>query len=148
MKRFRPCWRLDTLLAVFVVPGLLVPLACMTFPPEPEWQDQLTVQQGCFAHIMEPWEYLESRELSGVVVSDVSDSQGVPGVAVFARRVPNGEVLREVSDDEGRFRFAEVKSGMYEVAACLDGFNPWRGHVRIRKAARAKPLRLLVTLGA
>jgi hypothetical protein len=134
--------------ALSAVAGSACLLACATFPPEPKWENQLSVQQRCFSHILEPWEFVEARELSGVVVTDASQSSGFSGAVVFARLAPGGEVFRTVTDESGRFHFSDLGSGIYEVAACLDGFNPWRGHVRVRRAGPHEALRLVLTLGA
>jgi hypothetical protein len=62
----------------------------------------------------------------GAIIGSVTDASGgaLPGVTLKltspALQVPASVT---VSDDEGRYRFAELRIGVYRVEAVLDGFK-------------------------
>ena len=59
------------------------------------------------------------------VLGTIQDATGavLPGVEVTATHVDTGLSRTVVSDDEGRYRIANLNLGDYEVAASLPGFQ-------------------------
>ena len=137
--------RLPSLLPVASTAGL----ASCAFvpPPEPPAEAQLWRQNHCFAHILPPWTHIDATAMEGVVHGDVAEPFPVPGATVFLRPFPNGPVLSAVSDEAGLFRFPGLASGLYEVSVCQDGWNPWRGTVRIVPTASAHRIDVFLSLG-
>jgi hypothetical protein len=61
-----------------------------------------------------------TSRISGTVVG--ADGAPLPGVTIEAKNTETGLVLVEVSDGEGFFRVINLPTGVYDVAASLDGF--------------------------
>jgi hypothetical protein len=61
---------------------------------------------------------------TGSISGRVTDPQGaiVPGAAVIARQVDTDVASETVTDAQGRFRFAYLKVGRYEIKVTLAGF--------------------------
>jgi hypothetical protein len=70
-----------------------------------------------------------------------------PNAVVYARRWPSGGISETRTDANGRFSFAEARSGTFEVAVCASGWNPWRGTVRISADARIMSGDFIIELG-
>jgi hypothetical protein len=117
-------------------------------PPEPPMDAQLWHQNHCFAHILRPWTHIDVKAIEGVVRGDLTEPFPLPRATVLLRRFPNGAVLSAVSDEAGGFRFPGLPSGLYEVSVCQEGWNPWRGTVRIVPSATAPGLDVALSLGA
>lgn len=98
---------------------------------------ELWREQQCFAHELPPWRHLEASVLSGDVFTAGSTvgEWPIPVAVVFARQWSRGSVTRAAVNQQGRFSIPELQSGLYEVAVCAEGWNPWRGTVRIRRGA-------------
>ncbi|MBK9968841.1 MAG: carboxypeptidase regulatory-like domain-containing protein [Holophagales bacterium] len=116
-------------------------------PPEPPTDAQLWRQNHCFAHILPPWTHVDVSVMEGVVRGNLAEPLPVPGATVLLRRFPNGPVLSAVSDEAGVFRFPGLVAGLYEVSVCQDGWNPWRGTVRVAPTAPARSLEVVLSLG-
>src|SRR5262245_9300424 len=118
---------------------LLFEAACVHVPPptEPAYEQQLWKEKGCFAHVLPEWTHLELVELAGTVYrAGAGRADSLPQSLVLVRSYPGGAVRQTFTDDSGRFRFADIREGTYELAICLGGFNPWRGTVRVPRTAR------------
>ena len=123
-------------------------VSCTFVPPsEPSTSAQLWYQSHCFAHILPPWTHVDATVLEGVVRSDLTESFPLPGATVLVRPFPDGPVLSTVTDQVGAFRFPGLRPGLYELSVCQDGWNPWRGTVRIVATAPAASLNLVLSLG-
>src|SRR5438067_1123840 len=72
---------------------------------------------GTAAHAQET---INTGSISGRVI----DPQGalVPGAAVVARQTDTNVTAETTSDPQGRFRFAYLRVGRYEIKAHLQGF--------------------------
>ncbi len=127
---------------------LLQPACVHVPPPEPVVGRQLWQEEKCFAHKLPEWRHLELRELGGVVVAGgTAHPDLLPDSRVFARSWPSGPHLRSVTDASGSFGFSQTGEGTYELAICRDGWNPWRGTVRVSRSAQEKRGRFTVVLG-
>jgi hypothetical protein len=138
--------RTMTLSTMFMMLGQL---ACASLPAEPAIDAQLWKQQGCFAHILPDWRHLQTSRLAGSVFTQgQTRAEGpIPSAVVFAREWPNGTLRRAQVDTNGDFAFPDVATGIYEVAICAMGWNPWRGTVRVAGGVRATRLDFPLTLG-
>jgi hypothetical protein len=67
-----------------------------------------------------------AQTTTGVISGIITDAQGgvLPGVTVTARNVDTGATRTVVTEGDGRFRFAALQPGPYEVKAELSGFGP------------------------
>jgi len=67
-----------------------------------------------------------AQTTTGVISGIITDAQGgvLPGVTVTARNVDTGATRNEVTEGNGRFRFAALQPGPYELKAELSGFGP------------------------
>ena len=67
-----------------------------------------------------------AQTTTGVISGIIADAQGgvLPGVTVTARNTDTGLVRTVVTESDGRFRFAALQPGPYEVKAELSGFGP------------------------
>ncbi len=136
-------------------PGRL--LACLLFlepacahvpPPEPVIGRQLWHEEKCFAHELPEWRHLELRELGGTVVAGgTGQADPLPESRVFARSWPGGHHQQTSTDASGVFGFSAAGEGTYELAICRDGWNPWRGTVRVSRSAPDKRGMFTVMLG-
>jgi hypothetical protein len=63
---------------------------------------------------------------SGEIRGVVKDSSGgvLPGATVTARHPASGTTIDRVTDGEGRFSFAALRIGEWEIVAVLAGFGP------------------------
>src|SRR5689334_6504494 len=63
----------------------------------------------------------------------VLDPQGavVPGARVYATQVDTDVTTETTTDESGRFRFAYLKVGPYEVGVHADGFAASARHLRL-----------------
>ena len=109
-------------------------------PPagRPFWEEN-----GCSAHSQPQWhpaEKMEGSQLSGWVTWTPSDGEvrGVPDAVAYVRRWPRGETVRVAADANGEFLVPNIADGLFEVAVCADGWNPWWGTVRVRHRAKLK----------
>ena len=131
--------------------GVLASLAgCATLSPkEPSAERQLWSEERCFAHVVPDWRSIEASELKGVVftASSTPAEWPIPVAVVFARSWPRGAVIRTQVDENGRFSVPQLREGTYEVAVCADGWNPWRGTVRLTRRARHTALSFPLELG-
>jgi hypothetical protein len=124
------------------------PACAKAIPAEPLATRQLWQEKGCFAHELPPWRHVEARSLSGVVVGGFpSGEEPVREAVVYARRWPTGPVLEARTHEDGQFTLPSARAGLYELTACLPGFNPWRGTVRVRDSASTEAVRLPLMLG-
>jgi hypothetical protein len=124
--------------------------ASVSSPPnEPPMDKQLWHEQKCFAHELQQWRHLVLRQLSGTVVATdgMTHTDPLPDARVLARAWPKGRQFETKSDGKGRFSLPEATEGMYELAICQDGFNPWRGTVRVSQAAKENEGAFPVVLG-
>ena len=88
------------------------------------------------------------RELAGTVVAGgTAQADTLPESHVFARSWPTGGVLERITDAGGLFVFADMGEGTYELAICRDGWNPWRGTVRVSRSAIVRRGTFQVMLG-
>jgi hypothetical protein len=87
--------------------------------------------------------------MAGMVFTAGSTMQKwpIPTAFVFVRRWPNGPVLRSLVDKGGHFAMPELGGGTYEVAVCANGWNPWRGTVRLHRGAAPDALTFPLELG-
>jgi hypothetical protein len=78
-----------------------------------------------------------AQTATGTISGSVRDSTGavIPGVAVTSRNIATGASRTVVTDEQGRYRIANVEPGEYELRAALAGF---------RTAVRSS---LMVTVG-
>jgi hypothetical protein len=62
---------------------------------------------------------------AGEITGRVLDAQGQPmkGVEVTLLHSGNKNPRKQTSDDQGAFRFAQLASGVYSVAAGLEGYS-------------------------
>jgi len=117
-------------------------------PPEPVVGRQLWQEEKCFAHELPEWKHLELRELRGTVVAGgTAQPDPLPESRVFARSWPSGPHLQTATDANGVFEFPDVGEGTYELAICRDGWNPWRGTVRVSRSAQPKRGMFTLLLG-
>src|SRR5439155_4925973 len=67
-----------------------------------------------------------AQEQRGSIDGIVKDASGavLPGATVEAKNTATGATLPTTSDASGRFRFASVQTGVYQVTASLAGFRP------------------------
>ena len=67
-----------------------------------------------------------AQTTTGVISGIITDAQGgvLPGVTVTARNVDTGVSRTVVTEGDGRFRFAALQPGPYELKAELSGFGP------------------------
>ena len=67
-----------------------------------------------------------AQTTTGIISGIIADAQGgvLPGVTVTARNTDTGVVRTVVTEADGRFRFAALQPGPYEVKAELSGFGP------------------------
>ena len=63
----------------------------------------------------------DTGEISGVV----RDSQGgvLPGVSIVAEHLESGTRIERVTDGEGRYFLASLRTGTYTITAELQGLN-------------------------
>jgi hypothetical protein len=120
-----------------------------TVPREPPQSHQLWFEERCFAHVLPAWKHLATKHLAGsVVATDGTRNWTVPMAAqVYVRQWPHGQVARVDTDAAGEFAFPNAQRGVYEVAACLLGFNPWRGTIELSPAAPLERVQLEIELG-
>jgi hypothetical protein len=127
---------------------ILAGCASRLTPREPGTGAQLWQEKQCFAHELPAWSNIDGRALAGVVrASYPSGEWALNDAIVYARPWPRGAVMEALTDAEGHFAFNTAGAGLYEVAACLPGFNPWRGTVRVDATAAAASVTLTVMLG-
>ena len=126
---------------LFPVLMLLGAVACVSAPPRsPRGRTELWEDQRCFAHILPEWRNVEAFALEGVVFTEGSTPTEfpIPVATVFVRPWPTGSVTRSQVNANGYFSVPGLRSGTYEIAVCAEGWNPWRGTVRLsRRAPRA-----------
>src|SRR5258708_27293762 len=67
-----------------------------------------------------------AQTTTGIISGIITDAQGgvLPGVTVTARNTDTGALRTVVTEADGRFRFAALQPGPYEVKAELSGFGP------------------------
>ena len=67
-----------------------------------------------------------AQTTTGIISGIIVDAQGgvLPGVTVTARNTDTGVLRTVVTEADGRFRFAALQPGPYEVKAELSGFGP------------------------
>jgi hypothetical protein len=67
-----------------------------------------------------------AQTTTGVISGIITDAQGgvLPGVTVTARNTDTGLLRTAVTEGDGRFRFAALPPGPYELKAELSGFGP------------------------
>ena len=67
-----------------------------------------------------------AQTTTGVISGIITDAQGgvLPGVTVTARITDTGLLRTDVTQGDGRFRFAALPPGPYEIKAELSGFGP------------------------
>src|SRR6266403_6258895 len=56
-------------------------------------------------------------------VTALNGSVRLPGALVTLRDLSGREMANQLSDADGRFRFADLPEGRYRVSASLDGFR-------------------------
>jgi carboxypeptidase family protein len=127
MKRFSTSGRVWIVAAMTTFGCASVPRPQVLDLSEPTNRTELWQKVGCPSHILPDWRAIELTELSGQAVDRAGP---LAGVFVYARPWPDGKVIRTTTDDLGRFRL-KVPIGVYEVAICASGWNPWRGAVRV-----------------
>ncbi|MDA2935126.1 carboxypeptidase regulatory-like domain-containing protein, partial [Acidobacteria bacterium AH-259-D05] len=66
-----------------------------------------------------------AQQTTGIISGTVADETGgvLPGVEVTARNTETGLTRTAISDDEGRYRLAQLAPGTYELVAELTGFQ-------------------------
>ena len=137
---------MNRLFPAVVLWALLLISGCASAPLEPAHGWQLWQEQGCSASKRQAWQHREARALSGLVVSDqasaASPTPALDQAIVYARAWPRGETMQQTTGADGRFSFARVPPGLYEVAVCRPGLTPWRGTVRVDPGAKARELEL------
>jgi len=77
--------------------------------------------------------FAQGFQVGGVNGQVTDDTGGVlPGVSVTATSVDRGLVRTEVTDSQGRFRFASLPIGTYRIEGALSGFqNGKRDNVKV-----------------
>ena len=134
------------ILSAVLMCAVLLAGCASTKPLEPAHGWQLWQEQGCPGRVGPGWVHREARGLSGVVVgASGSEASPLKGAVVYARPWPRGQTMNLTTDADGRFSFAGAGAGLYEVAACLPGYNAWRGSVRVDHGAPATGLELSLT---
>ena len=134
------------ILSAVLMWALVLLAGCASAPPlEPAHGWQLWQEQGCAGRVGPGWAHREARGLSGVVVESGSGATPLKGAVVYARPWRRGQTMNLTADADGRFSFAGAGAGLYEVAACLPGYNAWRGSVRVDPGASAAGLELGLT---
>jgi hypothetical protein len=101
---------------------------------------QLWKEQGCFAHVLGRWQHQELARFGGVVFATGradGDLMTVPDAVVYVRPYGGGDVLKTSVQPDSSFR-CELPEGVFEVAVCAVGRNPWRGTVRVKRDRQAK----------
>jgi Carboxypeptidase regulatory-like domain len=128
---------------------LLVGAACArAHLPEPAVGQQLWEAKQCFAHELPEWRHIELRELAGTVLEKgAGEPYPLPDSHVYARSWPRGSEWEASTDANGEFRFEGPGEGTYELAVCRDGWNPWRGTVRVSGSASVKRGTFVLMLG-
>ena len=68
---------------------------------------------------------LLAQGTSGTILGVVQDASEavLPGVTVMATNLETNQSRTAISDDEGRYRLAQLPPGNYEVQSELSGFN-------------------------
>jgi len=86
------------------------------------------------------WRHEVLRELGGKVYAaqDGPDGIGIPDAEVLVRPWPQGTTQRVTTGVGGTFIVPGGKSGVFEVAICLPGWNPWRGFVQVSSKANPR----------
>ena len=104
---------------------------------EPPMEHQLWSERACFAHMLPEWRHEVLRKLSGKVYAahDGAEGAGLPDAEVLFRPWPQGATQRVTTGAEGTFVVPGASSGVFEVAICLPGWNPWRGIVQVSSKA-------------
>ena len=124
-------------------------VSCATVPTRGPSSADVWQRQGCFSQLRGDPRELEASSLQGVVFTAgyrVSEFP-VPVAVVYARRRPNGELLRVEVGPEGQFVLPDAPEGLYEVGVCANGWKPWRGTVRVRRDSSHEGLDLPLELG-
>ncbi len=80
-----------------------------------------------------------------VLLGTITDPSGavVPGAQVEAKRLPSGPVVTTTADLQGRYRFAALIAGEYEITAFHPGFQSSVQKLRLNSSG---PLELNLTL--
>jgi Carboxypeptidase regulatory-like domain len=123
------------LMAVLVAACASVPSSSGASLGEPANRTQLWQQVGCPKNGPQQWRVVEMSKLRGVAV--VKASTTPLRATIYLRAWPDGDVMKTVADNLGRFRF-NVPYGSYEIAICRDGWKPWRGAVRVQPGGLQK----------
>ena len=55
--------------------------------------------------------------------------------------------MRVEVNERGEFSIPQLPDGSYEIAVCADGWNPWRGTVRLTLGAGPETLTFPLELG-
>jgi hypothetical protein len=101
-------------------------------PPEPTLAPELWKEKRCFAHMLPQWRHQRLRALSGKVwAGGTGQNEVVPDAVVYVRAWPVGAIHETRTDAAGNFGFPGIGGGIFEVAVCRDGWNPWRGTVEV-----------------
>lgn len=118
-------------------------------PREPPMSKQLWQEKKCFAHELQEWRHVVLRQLSGIVVATdgLTHTDPLPAARVLVRAWPHGRYFETKTDSRGKFSFPQANEGTYELAVCRDGFNPWRGTVRVSQNATESEGGFPVVLG-
>ncbi len=128
----------------------LLGVACRSAPRTvPSTERELREQHGCFAHAVPDRRHLESSRLEGAVfTAGYSPAEfPIPVAVVYVRRSPDGKVMSADADQNGRFVIPDAPDGVYELGVCANGWNPWRGTVRVRRDGPTVILALPLELG-
>lgn len=77
-----------------------------------------------------------AQTATGTIEGTVKDASGalIPGVEIVLSNLETGSARESISDDEGRFRFANVPHGRYRLAASLTGFKTSTSAFRLEVA--------------
>src|SRR6266550_6388673 len=65
-----------------------------------------------------------AQNTSGAIAGTITDTQGgvLPGVSITVTNADTGVARTEVTEGDGKYRFAGLQPGRYELKAELQGF--------------------------
>ena len=74
---------------------------------------------------MSPWSPAAAQATTGAIAGTITDTQGgvLPGVTLTVTNSDNGNTRTVVTEADGKYRFAGLQPGRYEVRAELQGFS-------------------------
>ncbi len=85
---------------------------------------------------------------AATLIGRVVDQQSaaVPGTTITIQQVATSATWSVTSDGEGRFTFAMLAPGRYDLEATLDGFSPWRTNLTL-EVGQQRALNVMLSPG-